>query len=157
MTNRYIFDARISERKFKELLKMFCADVAALSASKLAVVNRKTSQRIYELLRRRVVELAREEARPFTGEVEIDESYFGPRRVRGKRGRGAGGKIPVIGLHKRGQSVYLSVVKNCSRQELMRSSPGGCLKEPTSTPMAGKPATASCSKVTNIIASIIMK
>src|SRR5450432_3080570 len=82
MTNRYIFDARIWERKMKDLLKMFCADVAGLSASKLAVVNRKTSQRIDELLRRRVVELAREEARPLTGEVEIDESYFGPRRVR---------------------------------------------------------------------------
>ena len=39
MTNIYSFVARISERKFKELLKMFCADVAALSASKLTVVN----------------------------------------------------------------------------------------------------------------------
>ena len=34
-------------------------------------------------------------------------------------GAGAGGKIPVIGLHKRGENVYLSVVKNCSKQELM--------------------------------------
>ncbi len=81
---------------------MFCTDVSALTASKLTVVNRKTSQRIYELLRMKVVEMATEEARPFTGEVEIDESYFGPRRVRGRRGRGAGGKTPVIGLHKRG-------------------------------------------------------
>ena len=32
---------------------------------------------------------------------------------------GRAGKIPVIGLHKRGANVYLSVVKNCSRQELM--------------------------------------
>lgn len=71
-------------------------DVAALTASKLVGVNRTTSQRIYECLRRRVVEWAMEEARPFTGEVEIDESYFGPRRVRGRRGRGAGGKRPVI-------------------------------------------------------------
>ena len=118
MRNRYICDARVSERKFKELLKMFCTDVSALSASKLTVVNRKTSQRIYECLRMRVVGMAREEARPFTGEVEIDESYFGPRRVRGRRGRGAGGKTPVIGLHKRGGKVFTGVVKNCSRAEL---------------------------------------
>jgi len=26
---------------------------------------------------------------PFRGQVEVDESYFGPRRGRGKRGRGA--------------------------------------------------------------------
>jgi transposase len=106
MRNRFICDARISERKFKELLKMFCTDVSALSASKLAVVNRKTSQRIYECLRMRVVELTTEEARPFTGEVEIDETYFGPRRVRGRRGHGAGRKTPVIGLLKRGGKVF---------------------------------------------------
>ena len=88
---------------------MFCTDVSALTASKLTVVNRKTSQRIYECLRMRVVEMAIEEARPFTGEVEIDESYFGPGLVRGRRGRGAGRKTPVIGLHKRGrQSLHRS-------------------------------------------------
>ena len=40
------------------------------------------------------------------GEVEVDESYFGARRVRGKRDRGAKGKIPVIGPLKRGGKVY---------------------------------------------------
>jgi len=131
MTNRYIFDARISERKFKELLKMFCADLAALTAGKLTVVNRKTSQRIYELLRKRVVELAVEEARPLMGEVEIDDSYFGPRRVRGKRGRGAGGKTPVIGLLKRGGKVFTSVVKNCSKAELEPIIKGQVLSQAT--------------------------
>ena len=97
---------------------MFCADVSALTASKLTVVNRKTSQRIYECLRRRVAGLAVDEARPFTGEAEVDEAYFGARRVRGKRGRGASGKTPVIGLLKRGGKVFTSVVKNCSKAEL---------------------------------------
>jgi transposase len=131
MTNRYIFDARISEHKFKGLLKMFCTDVPALSASKLTVVNRKTSQRIYELLRRRVVKLAMEEAWPFTGEVEIDECYFGPRRVRGRRGRGAGGKTPVIGLLKRGGKVFTGVVKNCSKAELEPIIKGQVLSQTT--------------------------
>ena len=106
MRNKYIREARISERKFRELVTMFCADVPALTASRLTLVNRKTSQRVYALLRKRVMEIAREEARPFTGEVEIDESYFGPRRVRGRRGRGAAGKTPVIGLLKRGGKVF---------------------------------------------------
>ncbi len=34
-------------------------------------------------------------------------------------GRGASGKIPVLGLHKRQGRVFLSVVKNCSKAELM--------------------------------------
>lgn len=29
------------------------------------------------------------------GEIEIDESYFGAKRVWGKRGRGAGNKTPA--------------------------------------------------------------
>ena len=97
---------------------MFGADVPALTAGKLTLVKRKTSQRIYELLRRRAVKMAVDEAKPFTGEVEIDESYCGPRRVQGKRGRGAGGKTPVIGLLKRGGRVFTGVVQNCSKAEL---------------------------------------
>ena len=36
-----------------------------------------------------------------SGEIEEGESYFGAKRVRGKRGRGAGKKTPVFGLLKR--------------------------------------------------------
>ena len=101
------------------ILKCFCVDIPALSAAVLNGVNHKTTQRIYSLLRERIVDMAIEESKPFVGDIEVDESYFGPRRVRGKRGRGASGKIPVLGLHKRQGRVFLSVVKNCSRAELM--------------------------------------
>lgn len=94
-------------------------DVGALTASKLSGVNKNTTHRIYGLLRQRVVELAEKEASPLSGSVEVDESYFGPRRVRGLRGRGAGRKIPVIGLLKRGGKVFCSPVMNCSKAELM--------------------------------------
>ena len=110
---------------------MFCADVPALTAGKLTVVNRKTSQRIYACLRGRVAARAVDEARPFTGEVEIDERYFGPRRVRGKRGRGASGKTPVIGLLKRGGKVFASVVRNCSKAELEPIIKGQVLSQAT--------------------------
>jgi transposase len=55
---------------------------------------------------------------PFQGEVEADESYFGPRRVRGRRGRGAGGKTIVFGLLKRGNEVYTEIVPNASKVAL---------------------------------------
>lgn len=97
---------------------MFCADVPALTASGLAGLSAKSTQRLYDRLRLRILDLAVDEARPFAGEVEVDESYFGPRRVRGKRGRGAGGKTPVIGLLKRGGKVFTEIVENCSRQAL---------------------------------------
>jgi transposase len=39
--------------------------------------------------------------------------------VRGKRGRGAAGKTPVFGLLKRDEKVFVQVVDNCSKAELM--------------------------------------
>ena len=111
--------AHISEVKFRSVLKCFCEDIPATSTANLSAINRNTVQRIYSLLRDRIVDMAIEESKPFVGDIEVDESYFGPRRVRGKRGRGASGKIPVLGLHKRQGRVFLSVVKNCSKAELM--------------------------------------
>jgi transposase len=49
----------------------------------------------------------------------VDESYFGARRVKGKRGRGALGKVKVFGMKKRGDKVYTQIVKNCSASELV--------------------------------------
>jgi len=40
-------------------------------------------------------------------EIECDESYFGAKRIRGKRGRGAAGKTPVFGLLKRNGKGYV--------------------------------------------------
>ena len=48
----------------------------------------------------------------------MDESYFGARRVKGKRGRGARGKTIVFGLLKRGVKVYTEIVDNCSAATL---------------------------------------
>ena len=42
----------------------------------------------------------------FSGEIEMDESYFGAKRVRGKRGRGTSGKQSVFGMLKRDSKVY---------------------------------------------------
>ena len=53
------------------------------------------------------------------GEFELDESYFGAKRIRGKRGRGAAGKTPVFGLLKRDGNVYVEIVKNCSKESLI--------------------------------------
>ena len=131
MRNRYAKNAKISEAKTRALVKVFSLDVPALTASVLLGLNRNTVQHYYDLLRLRILELAVAEARPFTGEVEVDESYFGPRRGRGKRGRGAGGKTPVIGLFKRGGKVFTEVVENCSKQALMPVIEGQVLSKTT--------------------------
>ncbi|MDR0918739.1 MAG: IS1595 family transposase, partial [Oscillospiraceae bacterium] len=45
-------------------------------------------------------------------------SYFGPTRVKGKRGRGAGLKTIVFGLYKRGGEVYTEIVPDCKSATL---------------------------------------
>ena len=51
--------------------------------------------------------------------TKFDKSYFGAKRIRGKRGRGAAGKTPVFGVLKRDGKVYVEIVKNCTREQLM--------------------------------------
>ena len=54
----------------------------------------------------------------FGGAIELDESYFGGAR-KGKRGRGATGKVAVFGILKRGGKVYTKVVINTKSETLM--------------------------------------
>lgn len=55
---------------------------------------------------------------PLQDAVEVDESYFGAHRVRGKRGRGAYGKTIVFRLLKRQGKVYTEIVTDCSKPTL---------------------------------------
>jgi transposase len=45
----------------------------------------------------------------------VDESYFGGVR-KGKRGRGAAGKVSVFGLLKRGGRFYAKVIPDTKRK-----------------------------------------
>lgn len=119
MKNKYIKHTHISERKFRQILKLFCTDLTATQISEIVGINRNTTNRIIQLLRERIMELAEKESYFQAGEIEIDESYFGARRVRGKRGRGAAGKMKVFGMKKRGDRVYTQVVENCSAAKLV--------------------------------------
>ena len=109
--------ARISRAKFRQLLKLFALDLTATQIAPLTGLNRNTVNRYLRLIRQAIAEHCQRES-PFSGEVELDESYFGARRVRGKRGRGAGGKTIVFGIYKRNGRVYTEVVPNCKKASL---------------------------------------
>jgi transposase len=51
--------------------------------------------------------------------IEVDESYFWPTRVRGKRWRWAGNKMKVLWLLKRKWNVYVQIVPDCSADSLL--------------------------------------
>jgi transposase len=115
--NRYYKCAKISEAKFRYLLRLFALDLTASDTARLTGLSVRSVNNLYLRLRRRMQQLCPVPT-DLDGAVELDESYFGPRRVRGKRGRGAWGKTIVFGLFKRGGHVYTEIVPNCQKKTL---------------------------------------
>ena len=121
MKNGYKKVAHFSEGKFRTILKCFALDLTASHTAELSGLSRNTINKIFLQIRQRVYLLAHQKAgddKSF-GTFECDESYFGAKRVRGKRGRGAAGKTPVFGLLKRDDKVFVKIVDNCSKRQLL--------------------------------------
>ena len=117
MKNRYAKNSKISEAKIRELIRLFSLNLEATQIAVLTGLNRNTVNRFLKALRERIAEYCESQS-PLSGEVEVDESFFGARRVKGKRGRGAFGKTIVFGLFKRNGKVYTEIVPNCSKDTL---------------------------------------
>lgn len=81
-------------------------------------VDYQTITRLYQKLRLLIYHIAELEGAKLSGEIEMDESYFGGRR-KGNRGRGAKGKSIAFGLLERDGRVYTRVVEGVSGDQLM--------------------------------------
>lgn len=108
--------AKISAYRQKKILRCFCEDLTASQTAQLLGTNRNTVNRYYKLFRQAIVTYQESFNGGFSGEVELDESYFGPRHT-GRRGRGTD-KIPVFGILKRNGRVHTQIIKNASRREI---------------------------------------
>ena len=117
MKNKYVRRSRISEHQFRRILRLYSVDLDASQIARLTGLSRNTINNYLTAIRQRLVEYCETQS-PFSGEVEVDESFFGARRVKGKRGRGAYGKTIVFGLFQRNGHVYTEIVPNCSKATL---------------------------------------
>lgn len=93
----------------EELIRQFVAGTTARSAADLVGVNRHTATLYFRKLRELIARQVSAETPFLSGEIELDESYFGGHR-KGQRGRGAAGKVIVFGLLKRGGKVHTLIV-----------------------------------------------
>lgn len=100
------------------LLENFVLQVTARSAADVYGMQANTVALFYHKIRLVIAERLEHEAVPFTGEMEVDESYFGGAR-KGPRGRGAAGKVPVFGLLKRGGKVYALPITDTREKTLL--------------------------------------
>ena len=110
--------SRLSQPKQQRLIELFISGSTARTAAALVDVNRNTAAYYFHRLRQLIYQAVEDETL-FSGEIEVDESYFGGRR-KGKRGRGAAGKVPVFGILKRGGTVYTKIIPNVRSTTLMR-------------------------------------
>jgi transposase len=105
-------------RRELDILKGFYQVQPAYKLAHDLGLDYKTITRVYQQLRETIYHVAELEGKKMSGEIEMDESYFGGRR-KGKRGRGARGKSIVFGLLERDGRVYTRVVEDVSAAELM--------------------------------------
>lgn len=84
---------KLSDYHVKKIMWLFCIDIDATKASLILGLNRHTINRYYRMFRESIYLHQIQDLETFLGDVELDESYFGAKRVRGfhgklKRGRG---------------------------------------------------------------------
>jgi len=99
-----------------KLIELFVAGSTARAASEIVGVQPNTGIRFFMELRKLIA--SKLPSYDLSGEVEADESYFGGVR-KGRRGRGAAGKVAVFGLLKRGGKVYTAIIPNAKTETLL--------------------------------------
>ena len=117
MNNKYYKRSKISEAQFRYLIKCFAMDLTATETAQLSSISLRSITVIFDRLRTKIAQWCLLET-PFSGTIEVDESYFGPRRIPGKRGRGASGKTIVFGVFKRAGKVYTEIVPDARKKTL---------------------------------------
>lgn len=111
--------SRLSSDKQHKLIELFVAGATARCTAEITGVNKTTAAYYFKRLRLLILQACEAEASEFfDGEIEVEESYFGGAR-KGRRGRGAAGKVAVFGLLKRKGKVYSKIIPNAKRETLL--------------------------------------
>ena len=122
MTEIKFKKAKLTNFKIKQIISLFCFDIPASKIAGMTSINRNTINLWFNKFRLAIYAYQHKEFKKIFGEAEVDECYFGARRVRGfhgklKRGRGTR-KQPVFGILKRNGRVYTEIVLNCTKDIL---------------------------------------
>lgn len=114
----YLKHCKLLKKEQEKLIEYFVAGVPARTAAELVDIHRNSAIRFFHKLREKIAHKQLNRIEQFCGKIELDESYFGGVR-KGKRGRGAAGKVPVFGILKRGGKVYTQIIEDTKSDTLM--------------------------------------
>jgi len=110
-----------SLKKLRRELSVLLSFVEQRPAYQVALeygVSYPVVTRIFKSIRELLYYQCELEGKRLSGNIKIDEAYFGGRR-KGKRGRGVAGKSVVLGLLERQGQVYTRVVSTITAEQLM--------------------------------------
>ena len=114
----YVRHCKLLKKAHLRLIEYFVAGTPAGTAAELVGVHRNSAIRFFHKLREKIAFKQQNRSEQLCGKIELDESYFGGMR-KGKRGKGAAGKVPIFSILKRGDQVFTQVIDDTKSATLM--------------------------------------
>ena len=115
-TGRYISRLNLTATQCLWIIKLFELEVSTKKIAEQIGVSYPCALHATTIIRQSL--LNPKDTELLSGEIELDESYFGGKR-KGKRGRGAKNKVPVFGILERNGKVQVSIVPDVKADTLM--------------------------------------
>lgn len=117
LVNRYFRFSKISEAKFRSIVRCFALDLTATRTAAMTDISVRSVNDIFLRIREKLAHECQKNS-PFAGDLESDESISAHGACVGGEGVVQEAKIIVFGLRKRGDQVYTEIVPNASKAGL---------------------------------------
>ena len=109
---------KLTRTKQLRLLRYFVSGLVARTAAELAEMHRNTVVQFFYQLRTKITYKQQDRREQVVVKLSSDKIYFWGAR-KGEWGRGASGKIAVLGIFKSSEKVYTQIVLDAKTDILM--------------------------------------
>lgn len=115
---RWINQGNLTAGQWLRLIKLFELELSIRKIAQQLRLSYNAAYKAVHTIRAAILAHSTDGDMFLSGEVEVDESYFGGKR-KGKRGRGAAGKVPVFGILEREGRVFVEVLPTTRAKDVL--------------------------------------
>ena len=117
-SGRWINQGNLTAGQWLRLIKLFELELSVRKIAQQLRLSYNAAYKAVHTIRAAILAHPTDGDVSLSGEVEVDESYFGGKR-KGKRGRGAAGKVPVFGILEREGRVFVEVLPTTRAKDVL--------------------------------------
>lgn len=117
-SGRWINQGNLTAGHWLRLIKLFELELSVRKIAQQLCLSYNAAYKSVHTIRAAILAHSIDGDVSLSGEVEVDESYFGGKR-KGKRGRGAAGKVPVFGILEREGRVFVEVLPSTRAKDVL--------------------------------------